>query len=162
MANTKLTSRQVIAIHALMAQHCKKGDDGFANYDEGWDDNRIMKDVVNPELDRSIPITSVARLRMENFGRIRKIDPMADGRVAALEKRLVELEEDQKGLLDWITRVARLLQDKYPNQRNLYAPPQGRPRSVPPMGMGVRHPRSGPPTDDAETLIGEKLKGLLK
>jgi hypothetical protein len=135
MATTlrKVSSKQVIAIHSLMAQHCKTVD-GFAVYEEGWDDARIMREITanNPEPDRPISDTSVTRLRVENFGRFKR-QMIDDVNTTLLMARIDQLEADYRDLLDWTLRVAKFLQEKFPTQRERYTPPIGRPQSAPRM-----------------------------
>jgi hypothetical protein len=128
----KVSSKQVIAIHTLMAQHCKTVD-GYAVYEEGWDDARILREISasNPEPDRAISNTSVSRLRVENFGRFKK--QLDDVGTAAIMARIDQVEADYRDLLDWTLRVAKFLQEKFPAQRERYTPPIGRPQSAPRM-----------------------------
>jgi hypothetical protein len=128
----KLNSKQVIAIHTLMAAHCKTVDN-FAVYEDGWDDARITREVLanNPEPGKEIGVSSIARLRVENFGRFKKQPD--DVGTAAIMARIDQLEADYRDLLDWTLRVAKFLQEKFPAQRERYTPPIGRPQSAPRM-----------------------------
>jgi len=37
--------REIIAIHGLLHAHCRKGDDGYAVFDDGWSDEKIALEV---------------------------------------------------------------------------------------------------------------------
>lgn len=113
---SKLVVQQVVALHVLMASHCAKGDDGFAVYEKGWDDDRILKEFENPTPDRPVTRVAVAGMRLKMFGRIRTPSVGADAeRIAKLEEQIAHLTEVVNGL----------------SRRISYSHPPGRPQATP-------------------------------
>src|SRR5262245_17605082 len=47
----KLSHVQIVAAHQIIVAHCRKGDDGMAVYDSGWNDERFIAEMRanNPE-----------------------------------------------------------------------------------------------------------------
>lgn len=62
----KLNTSQIIAVGNLLTQHCRKLPDGGAEYEEGWDDNRIGSEAI-PEYAGG-KAGAVAKIRLNIIG----------------------------------------------------------------------------------------------
>src|SRR5262245_556407 len=89
----RLSQPQVIAIHAVMAQHCVKGEDGMANFEDGWSDERVLKEMVgkNPDPKRQILLGHIKYLRAQMFGRMRG-SSVVEAQLIKLDKRIEDIE----------------------------------------------------------------------
>ena len=68
-----ITKRQTAAIHTLMLAHLHTDEiEKLAIYDAGWDDARVLAEVVNPDPEKVISIHSVANFRLQVFGPVTK------------------------------------------------------------------------------------------
>jgi hypothetical protein len=78
-----------LAIHNLLAAHLTKRDDGFWEYAEEWGDTKIAEAVGNGATE-----SHVKEHRQEHYGKLQR-GGLAPGqeRLAAIEKRLADLEE---------------------------------------------------------------------
>jgi uncharacterized protein YoxC len=65
MHNRRLTLIEGIKIGELLKKHCMKLPDGFAKYEEGWNDKRVAE-TVSP----SIRTLSVGTLRQDMYGKL--------------------------------------------------------------------------------------------
>lgn len=124
MKKSTMTHVQTIALHALMSQHCQKGDDGYARYEEGWDDDRILAEInkTNPT-DRPYSKPSVTNLRLAMFGKVR-VPPVAGvaDQLAKLQAEVASMQERLTALEQWAGARTK--------QR--YMAPPGRPQATPP------------------------------
>lgn len=138
MARPKLSQAQVIAVHTMMAPHCRKNGSGMAVYEADWSDERIVREMesCNPEPTRPIALSAVRNLRLHIFGRVRQKNAEAEAqsvKVQELEQRVRVLEEYVAKLATW------LQQQKIAAPVGRYTPPPGRPQSTPPEeAMNVR------------------------
>lgn len=122
--SAKLMQDQVIFLHTLMSQHCKTNEAGFAEYEQGWDDHRVHEEVNRLAKEknrdaRDYGLVSVKNLRLNLFGRL----PVSANNPNA--NMALEIEE-LKARVDALEKFIMSLNKGY-------HPPQGRPRSVPPM-----------------------------
>lgn len=93
MADTKtvLLRKQIFAVGDMIRKYCKLDEHGFAVYDDGWDDARILQCFIS---EFPITITNVLRLRRDLVGDMRrgsKSDTVED--IAMLRRRLFLLEQ---------------------------------------------------------------------
>ena len=133
MAN-KLKTLEIVQLHTIMAAHCRKGQDGFADYETGWDDTKILE-----EAEKSYPgsynLNNVAYMRLQAFVRMRAVvaaDPnqaLLD-RLAALEARVEALEG-----LYVTTPLSSPRYPVYADGTPVSSGNSGRPRSTPPASL---------------------------
>lgn len=94
----KMTRAEVIKANDLMMKFIEKLSDGTVQYKDGWDDGKIALAVAS-----DMPRTSIANLRVELFGALKKegygsgVDP---ARLAALELEVAALKERLNVLAD--------------------------------------------------------------
>lgn len=113
----KLIAEQVIALHQLMSQHCKRGANGLAEYEQGWDDDRVLEEITkhNPT-SRPYNKGHIVGLRQKMFGRLYAV-PNTD----ALNELKVQVAE----LSAKVQSIETMLKARF------YIPPPGRPISTP-------------------------------
>lgn len=79
---SRLDHREIVSLSKSLEKHCSKGNDGFAVYSEGYDDERIAKE-------NSVTTGNVAYLRNAIIGRLRapkgQDTTNIEARIAALE-----------------------------------------------------------------------------
>lgn len=90
----RLSTVEQAAVIVALFMHCKKGEDGFAAYEEGWDDERIRVEVSR-QVGRDISIYAIRHRRAPLYGRINKPSQPAtqdDDRISKMEDRIAALE----------------------------------------------------------------------
>jgi hypothetical protein len=91
MAGTKgtkhLTIGQIAKAYALLSEHCKKLDSGYAQYEPGWND-----DVIATQL--GVHKSGVARVRLQEFG---KLFDRGEAKAPTVEAQLAELKQRIEG-----------------------------------------------------------------
>lgn len=65
--------------------HCSKGDDGFAKYEDGWDDARLAAQFAAP-----VNPTHIKNLRREQIGSLREARMITTGDMG---ERLTQIED---------------------------------------------------------------------
>lgn len=90
---TKVNLREKAAIFALLAEYCKR-DGEYANYDEGWDDDRIAAEVAKnyPHVNTG----HVQYIRLHVYGKTR--DPRGGPSNSAVEKQIDEIADMLKNV----------------------------------------------------------------
>jgi hypothetical protein len=61
----RITYELAYKTRVALEQVCKKGDDGYAEYQKGWDDEKVAQLV-------SVPIATVRTIRQQVMGLVRK------------------------------------------------------------------------------------------
>lgn len=121
----------IVDAGALIRAHCRKDDSGFAVYEDGWSDERVHKELG------TATISNIVGLRRRLIGNTRRISTAPDAaqarRIELLEGRVAELENSVLSAMQWLQR------------RFQYQPPQGRPRSSPPMTDAAGAKNGGDP-----------------
>lgn len=105
-------------IMKLLEQHCRKGHDGYAEYESGWGDDLIAKRC-------GVNVGSVRHRRLQRYGRLReptlgagrppKSSSLAEN-VAALEQVVFRLIEGQSDLRKKIDHLYSRLGEEYPGE----------------------------------------------
>jgi hypothetical protein len=108
--------KTTIIIYNELSKHCTAGEDGAANYESGWDDERVYKMLEASSPDMGITLAQVTGIRRKMFGRI-TVD-----RKSGIEDRLKALEEFVMNMSLEMERISG----------GRYKAPSGRPRSTPP------------------------------
>lgn len=88
MTTTKNTidAKQRFAVTLVLSAHCKAGNDGYAVYEDGWNDERVAKEAgLDPEKN----VKSVANMRVEAIGKLRIVtrDDKVEERIRDLEQK---------------------------------------------------------------------------
>jgi hypothetical protein len=110
-----------------MSEHCRSID-GFAVYDDGWNDDRVRQEVLAANPGWNIALPTFARTRSENFGRLRSPRRMGhDDAIADLQLRVEKLEADNVMLKDKVAKMELHLR-----HRGGYVPPPGKQIATPP------------------------------
>ncbi len=85
----------MVAVADMLRLHCKKVN-GFAEYEEGWSDERVC------ELLPPATTTNVANLRVELIGKFR---PSSVSTLSAMKYE--KMEQDIEKLMAWASRRPR-------------------------------------------------------
>lgn len=88
LTRNKLSAKEHFEVSVTLHKHCKSVD-GYAVYDEGWNDARIAK-----ELDVTVP--NVGYVRRNVFGNFKQLPRLAVRSYASkatLEQRIADLED---------------------------------------------------------------------
>lgn len=80
-----LSFPQRLKLFEFLKAVCKTTPEGFARYDEGWNDARVAKDIGDPYVE-----SQVAGVRRQMIGLERRATPSTES--AALEARVKDLE----------------------------------------------------------------------
>lgn len=83
----KLTTKQMIQLSDKLRQICHLNPSGYAEYDAGWSDQRVV-DEGNGEY----TVSNVQGLRQDTIGSIRKSRTTTPGSFKSLEERVERLE----------------------------------------------------------------------
>lgn len=139
----KMVQRQTVAVSKILEAHCTRGDDGLANYEIGWDDDRVTAEaqIINPVPEHPINPGAVRGLRKNLMGLIRKPFPKKEAPVLAADDgeiprlkflaetlltRMQRVEDEWSEVKTWLAQWEEVM------RRRGYAPPPGRPQSTPP------------------------------
>lgn len=91
MSKIFASQKERFTIALLLNQHCSTTAEGYARYEDGWDDRRVAKEAGRPEI-----ITSVENIRREVYGRLYVVPGSSNGhnyddllrRIVAIEHKL--------------------------------------------------------------------------
>ena len=137
----RLTHQEAIRIYnAVLAPHCKSDADGYAVYEQDWNDERLHAEAQRL-LDRKLSQHSLADLRRDSFGNFRRETrstgrPPLTPRLEALEAKVTEQDKYIHALGYAVADMERWMKHNkgYPGR-------PGRPQSTPPD-----QPVNGPKT----------------
>jgi hypothetical protein len=114
----KLHRRQMLAVQKLMELHCIEGPGHVALYADGWDDERVHREVqaVNPLPEHAITLGQVEAHRRDVFGNLRKPPPEAtqEARSKAMETlaaRVSKLEAANEALAERTAKLEKRVSD---------------------------------------------------
>lgn len=85
--SNRISSKEVIQVHALLNEHLIKDENENLSYEHGWSDSKIAEAA-------GVVQNAVMRVRRENFGDLRPamVKVNDDQRVLALERKVRQLE----------------------------------------------------------------------
>lgn len=99
----RINGPDTVAVGILLNQHVRKLEGGFAVYEDGWDDARVVTTVTTEKPDAAVTVSNVAYLRREMFGNFPGRAGGSHSSTQALEGRVRELEGElgalRKGIL---------------------------------------------------------------
>jgi hypothetical protein len=129
----RLTHQDAIRINnQVLALHCHSDADGCAVYEDGWSDERVLKEAERV-LKRGLSMLAISALRRDGFGNFRREQrlgrPLLVPRVEALETKVAKQQELIEALQAQLSSMALWLKH---NKGYAYTAPQGRPPATPP------------------------------
>jgi len=90
----RANTSQLVAIIDAVREHCSKGENGLAVYAPGWDD-QILADHLG------VSKASVAKIRLDQFGLIRRVEKMPDTTLASVLELIDHLQHRVAALEEW-------------------------------------------------------------
>jgi hypothetical protein len=109
----RLPFRDRLQLSEALNKVCRKSDDGFAVYADGWSDGRVAQEAaaaINP----AVNVTHVANMRQEIFGLIRpaaapkpKSEP-ADELLHKMQEHIAELSDRIEALTERVKELEKL------------------------------------------------------
>ena len=89
MPNKRLDWEEKVVLYQMIGAVCRQDDDGYAVYNEGWDDARVGREMTRSVEGRvTVNVPVVAKIRVDKFGHFRRI-PGGTQRIKIIDFRAV-------------------------------------------------------------------------